>query len=64
MGIIRAVELALHPSPESTRSFDIDQKHVFTDFQPNIFQRLRESDGVGEDWYIAQISQPAKVLRL
>jgi hypothetical protein len=60
-GIIRAAELAVRPSPENTRYFDIDEKHLFTDYHPNVFQRLRECDGVGEDWYISQISQPTKV---
>lgn len=69
MGIIRSVELSLascesgaESAPrEVVRVFLLeDQTHLFSDFEPDAFRRLRGLNGVEERWYQAQISQPAK----
>jgi len=67
MGIIRSVQLSVDTSSvpavtgESVRVFPLDdERHIFSDFEPDIFKRLRALNNVEERWYQAQISQPAK----
>jgi hypothetical protein len=40
--------------------FDLDDKHRFRDFRPATFQTLRYLANITDDWYINQLSQPAK----
>jgi 1-phosphatidylinositol-4-phosphate 5-kinase len=65
MGIIRSVELNMDTermkTGEAVRVFPLeDESHVFTDFEPVAFRRLRILNNVEERWYQTQISQPAK----
>lgn len=61
VGIIKSVELSAIPYPSITRSFTLENNHLFTDYQPRIFRTLREINGIGEEWYMTQISHTAKV---
>lgn len=46
---------------EAVRVFSLeDESHIFSDYQPDTFRRLRALNSVEERWYQAQISQPAK----
>ena len=72
MGIIRSVDLSLEaesessssgasPTSEAVRVFPLeDETHIFSDYEPETFRRLRALNNVEERWYQAQISQPAK----
>lgn len=74
MGIIRSVEYNLDRSSEvstesspseqdsSVRVFPLDEdtRHIFNDYEPETFRRLRVLNGIDEYWYKSQISQPAK----
>jgi hypothetical protein len=40
--------------------FDLDEKHRFRDFRPATFQTLRYLADVTDEWYTAQLLQPAK----
>jgi len=66
MGIIRSVDLNMDTSnpecaSEAVRVFPLeDESHIFSDYEPDAFHRLRQLNNVGERWYQAQISLPAK----